>query len=174
MSLPLPSPALLVQSCAGQFQVTGGKLINIDSGNSGATCPAGTYSVTSPAEEFCPPCPTGYTCTGGAKTACGAGEQACSLGEEGCAPAQISSFLPPERLPVMPAYQAPTHSPSLADKYNSFLGKSDNAADCDTCDANANPRYTSLSGADYCTVPYIDITCGDGGRGMRADQGCAS
>ncbi|KPF41078.1 hypothetical protein [Rhizobium sp. AAP43] len=107
-------------SCAGQFQVTGGELIGIDSGNSGATCPAGTYSISSPVEQYCPPCPTGYTCTGGAKTTCG------------------------------------------YDKYNSFLGKSDNAADCDTCDALAVPRYTSLPGADYCTVPYVNITCGDG------------
>lgn len=72
-------PALLVQSCAGQFQVTGGELIGIDSGNSGATCPAGTYSISSPVEQYCPPCPTGYTCTGGAKTTCGYGEQGRSV-----------------------------------------------------------------------------------------------
>lgn len=65
-------------------------------------------------------------------------------------------------------------STSHADKYNSFLGKSDNAADCDTCDALAVPRYTSLPGADYCTVPYVNITCGDGERGRRPARGCTS
>lgn len=55
--------------------MTGGNVIMIDSTNSGANCPAGTYAVSSPVEQYCPPCPTGYTCDGGAKTACGSGEQ---------------------------------------------------------------------------------------------------
>lgn len=69
----------------------------------------------------------------------------------------------------MNADPLPTALP-LADKYNSFLGKSDNA-DCTTCDDTADPRFTSLPGADYCTVPYVNVNCGDGERGVRLGRG---
>lgn len=47
-----------------------------------------------------------------------------------------------------------------ADKYNSFLGKGADTA-CETCEVT-DPRFTSYPGADYCTVPYVDTTCGNG------------
>ncbi|KAL4425823.1 hypothetical protein ABPG75_009839 [Micractinium tetrahymenae] len=114
---PSAAGTISAASCAGQFNVDGGEVIAIDSGNSGATCPAGTYALSG---QYCPPCPTGYTCAGGDKVACG------------------------------------------YDQYNKYLGKSVAGTSCTTCDPAATPRYTSLPGADYCTVPYVNMTCGDG------------
>lgn len=51
-------------------------------------------------------------------------------------------------------------TPCGADKANPYLGQSDASNDCLACDP-VNTRYTSLAGADYCTVPYFDRSCDD-------------
>lgn len=62
--------------------------------------------------------------------------------------------------PALPACQLAR--PCLAaDKFNPLLGKSANTA-CQTCAPGASPRYTSNAGSAYCTVPWVDTTCGDG------------
>ena len=51
-----------------------------------------------------------------------------------------------------------------ADTYQPYLGKDTAGTDCKSCN-HASSGVTSLEGADYCSVPWVDTTCGDGAQG---------
>jgi hypothetical protein len=122
-----------LQECSGTVTVTGGQLVGAP-GTAATSCPAGSYHLTSPAEQYCAPCPIGEHCAGGAGGA---------------------------------------HTECAVDEFQPILGQPDISA-CSTCNATASPRYTSDLGAAYCTVPYVNITCGDGLEYDDSDGACVA
>ena len=59
---------------------------------------------------------------------------------------------------------------SASDKYNRYLGIKDTASPtCATCDpltavssgSTIKTRYTSYEGFAYCTIPYVEVECGE-------------
>ncbi len=76
------------------------------------------------------------------------------------APLQLTSL----SLPWSPCSPQGSYCPNgvktacEANEFNRFLGaKADN---CVTCSTSA-PRYTSYAGAAYCTIPYVEVECGE-------------
>ena len=64
--------------------------------------------------------------------------------------------------PVGTTCNSGVSSPALcsADQYQPYLG----GASCLTCNSTATPRLTSSTGDAYCTLPYVDASCSNGGR----------
>ena len=83
-----------------------------------------------------------------------------------------SQFFPSHRLPPCSPQGhyctgGTSATPCGDDKYNPFLGASAVGA-CLTCDATLSPRFTSVAGSAYCTVPYFERNCPSelAGRGV--------
>ncbi len=56
--------------------------------------------------------------------------------------------------------------PYPADQFQPYLGQSPGA--CQTCNASADPRYTSSAGDDYCLVEWVDTVCINGAPAQPA------
>ena len=65
-----------------------------------------------------------------------------------------------------------------ADKFNKYfgIGPSDTnaCAACFSTGTRVSNDFTSLAGAAYCTVPYVDFACGNGQEYDPSSESCVT
>ena len=96
----LPAASLLppVQTCSADMAVAGGQVDGVPSAGpiQNALCPAGSYSSSQDVLDpngipYCMPCPAGYYCSGGVKTACPANTENALLGQDASSGCKLCS-----------------------------------------------------------------------------------
>ena len=65
-----------------------------------------------------------------------------------------------------------TKTTCAADTSNKLVGAATGAGDCVACDHSGESPMTSEAGADYCTIPWFDVSCGDGTEYDVSSRSC--
>ena len=83
-----------------------------------------------------------------AVTSCPSGSY--SVSGEMCPPCPVGSIC-----------SAGSATQCAADTFNPYLGRS-TSGDCAACSHAIDNSFTSVPGSDYCTIPWLDTSCGNG------------
>ena len=149
-----PANAATVEAlavCATTVAVTGGQVAGLPAAAiSGASCPAGTYD-----RSGCDACPTGYTCTGGAKTACAADKYNSFLGQTTAATDCVACYSGTLDARVS------TDETSQAGSYSCTIpyARVDCASECRWRSRHAPAPAPAAAAAAACLPPSLYIVC---------------